>query len=60
MTQEEFAKIVWTQWAKDPDGEIHPEELRPMREVWLTGHRGSESQNAQYAFISLAVSYPKD
>ena len=60
MTQEEFAKIVWTQWAKDPDGEIHPEELRPMRELELTGHRGSEFQDAQYAFTSYTVSYPDD
>ena len=60
MNQSDFEALVWTQWAKDPDGEIHPEELRPMRELELTGHRGSEFQDAQYAFTSYTVSYPDD
>ena len=40
MNQSDFEALVWTQWAKAPDGEIQPEELRPMKEaqnsnVWI-------------------------
>lgn len=60
MKQEDFADIVWKQWATAPNEEIQIEELRPMGEVQLTGKRGSGVKDAPWMFTAWAVAYPDD
>ena len=60
MNQSDFEAFVWTQWATAPNEEIQIEELRPMREVQLTGKRGSGVEDAPWMFTAWAVAYPDD
>jgi len=60
MNQSDFEALVWTQWAKTPDGKVQPEEIRPMREVQNTGGRGSGFKDAPWKFRAWAVPYPDE
>jgi len=59
-----FRDIVFTQWAKSPNGENQPPEIRPMKEIQLYGvdsiPKGSGDEDFPWMFTTWVCAYPND